>query len=205
MPLIEGEPKLWNWRRAIGWIGFDLAEPPHDFNLFYQPIRARIADRLSRRDLAIRALDQLLDAISSRGIEPIWLDDGREDQRPSLSSNSRDRMVGLLDAKLILEDEFSALHFYREAILQHWPSRTAEVGTIAAETECQKWLAQLASSGELQEPRLGIGTIPSKSYWREEAKTKIRGLNKRAFDRAWAQVAKGHPDMSEPGRKKSPH
>ena len=83
--------------------------------------------------------------------------------------------------------------------------RYAAKGTAAAELECKKWLEALATQGTVQGIDAGGVKHTKETRW-AEAEKEFQGLRRRAFDRAWAEVAATHGDMSTAGRKpKTPH
>jgi hypothetical protein len=74
----------------------------------------------------------------------------------------------------------------------------------AAQRRCEIWLRELAT------PDAGSAApaiaASSKNSWWKEAKSRedMRGLSRRAFDRAWARVAAEYPRMARRGAKPRP-
>jgi hypothetical protein len=71
-------------------------------------------------------------------------------------------------------------------------------GTVGAETRCLSWLRGLAQSDNGE----SLSKQP-KQNWRAQAMalSDLKGLSGRAFDRAWANVAREYPRMSAAGAK----
>jgi hypothetical protein len=89
--------------------------------------------------------------------------------------------------------------------LDGWVSRQApkrKQSIVSNETNCEKWLLELASSAELFKPLPETQTAASKEHWWGMAFRQFPGLRRRQFERAWNSVAKDFPKMSDPGRKR---
>lgn len=103
------------------------------------------------------------------------------------------------DGKISFGDKTPWQHFEarRKDVLEIWPER-AEKLTSVAEKRCEKWLRELAE----QEPKAAaITQHGGKEYWQPLARGKFKGLSERAFERAWATVARDHEEMSKSGPK----
>jgi hypothetical protein len=127
MPLRNPHSKLWHWQQAIGWIAFDVVDPPPRFNIFNPDVTSQYPRREDRRLRINKAIDELLEAAKS-AIKPIWLNN--EPAIP-LDADAARQMYNILDSKMWLtRGPLDALYFNRVAILQHWPksTRTALTG-----------------------------------------------------------------------------
>jgi len=76
--------------------------------------------------------------------------------------------------------------------LDDWMLQGTLVGSASDQAECAKWLRQI---GPQQLSKKGKG------HWVRLAKARFPILSKRAFARAWEQVAVDFPQISKPGRK----
>jgi len=121
MPLRNPHPKLWHWQQAIGWIAFDVVDPPPQFNIFNPDVTSKYPRREERRLRINKAIGELLEAAES-AIQPIWLNN---EPAVPLNANAARQMYNILDSKMWLTPQpLDALYFDRVAILQHWPKST---------------------------------------------------------------------------------
>jgi hypothetical protein len=119
MPLRDPHhSKLWHWQQAVGWIAFDLVDPPPQFNIFNPDVISKYPRREDRRLRVKRAIDELLEATESSVIQPIW----NNEPGVPLDGKAARQMYAILDSKMWLTPgPLDELYFSRVAILQHWP------------------------------------------------------------------------------------
>jgi len=95
MPLRNPHPKLWHWQQAIGWIAFDVVDPPPQFNIFNPDVTSKYPRREERRLRINKAIGELLEAAES-AIQPIWLNN---EPAVPLNANAARQMYNILDRK----------------------------------------------------------------------------------------------------------